>query len=285
MVNKNTIPPALLLALLTAGSCAKDLSDLQPSAPQLVVEGWIEDGAHPVVMLSTTVPVSTQSQDIATLADHMVRWAKVTISDGESEVILTGGYDSRYMPPYIYTSTSMTGRQGKTYTLTVSSGDYHASATTTIPETVPIDSLTLRPIAGNDTTRLLYLHFSEPQDRKDYYCLFYKIGTEAQQFTKCSMGVFDDNSVGGNVAYPVYKASNINTNGKSTPRFKVGERAYVKLATTDSLSYNFWTDFQNAADLSGNFFMPYTQNVRSNISGGLGYWCGYGASISVIDIR
>jgi len=52
----------------------------------------------------------------------------------------------------------------------------------------------------------------------------------------------------------------------------------VRLATMNEQFYNFWSDYQNSASLSGNFYMPYTRNLRSNIDGGYGYWCGYGVS-------
>ena len=70
-------------------------------APEIVVEGWIEDGGFPVVMVTTSVPVSSEYEKWDSLEDHLVRWAKVTVSDGENEVVLTGKMDRNYFPPYI----------------------------------------------------------------------------------------------------------------------------------------------------------------------------------------
>ena len=64
--------------------------------PQIVVEGWIEAGGYPVVILTTTVSVGEQQKDWASLKDHVIRWAKVSISDGEEEVVLTGSHLSSY---------------------------------------------------------------------------------------------------------------------------------------------------------------------------------------------
>ena len=61
--------------------------------PALVVEGWIEDGGFPVVILSQTIPVSKGSQNMNDLIDYVIRWAKVTVSDGTDSVALIGKYD------------------------------------------------------------------------------------------------------------------------------------------------------------------------------------------------
>ena len=90
----------LLAALLICCGCS-DLR-LARSESKLVMEGWIEDGRFPVVLLSTSVPVSTEPQDMESLQDHIVRWGKVTVSDGEREVVLTGGPDDRFIPPYMF---------------------------------------------------------------------------------------------------------------------------------------------------------------------------------------
>lgn len=76
---------------------------LIPHSPQqIVVEGWIEDGKAPVVMVTTTVPVSTEKQELSSLEKNVVRWATVSVSDGEKEVFLTGRRNDDYFPPYIY---------------------------------------------------------------------------------------------------------------------------------------------------------------------------------------
>ena len=77
--------------------------------PQLVVEGWIDEGGFPVVILSETVPISDIYADVNTLNDRVIKWAKVSIDDGENEVILTGKNSPSYFPPYIYTTSRMRG--------------------------------------------------------------------------------------------------------------------------------------------------------------------------------
>ena len=91
-----------ILSLFALCIIACDDSDLTVDTPQsLVVEGWIENGEFPVVIVTKTFPVSTEYQSMADLSDYLVRWAKITVSDGEKSVVLTGLYDESYYPPYI----------------------------------------------------------------------------------------------------------------------------------------------------------------------------------------
>lgn len=104
MKTKGLIISACMLILI---GCAEVI--LPSSAPQLVIEGWIENGMNPVVMITTTVPVNSEVKDVEQLKDYIVTWGKVTISDGQDTVIMTGKADKRYFPPYIYTTSRMKG--------------------------------------------------------------------------------------------------------------------------------------------------------------------------------
>ena len=50
----------------------------------------------------------------------------------------------------------------------------------------------------------------------------------------------------------------------------------IKVAQVDEAMYNFWDDYKNIMELGINPFFRYSSSIRSNISGGLGYWAGYG---------
>ena len=115
--------------------------DLNQNTPQLVVEGYIDDGGFPVVMITTSLAITNEPQRLDSLASHLLRWATVSVSDGENEVFLTGKIDESYFPPYIYTTSRMRGQQGKTYKLKVKYGEYKAEATTTIPLCAQIDTV------------------------------------------------------------------------------------------------------------------------------------------------
>ena len=105
----------LCLVFLTA--CTQDPADMQE--PELVVEGWIDSGGYPVVFVTTSLPINSQSGQSSNLSDHLLKWAKVSISDGTNETILTGKYMKDYTIPYAFTTTDLKGECGKTYQLVV----------------------------------------------------------------------------------------------------------------------------------------------------------------------
>ena len=128
-----------LFSLLAFCMIACDDGDVTIDTPQsLVVEGWIENGEFPVVIVTKTLPVTTEYQSMNDLSDYLVRWAKVTVSDGEKSVVLTGMYDESYYPPYVYTTSYLRGETGKSYSLTVEYEGKTLTSTTTIPATLPV---------------------------------------------------------------------------------------------------------------------------------------------------
>ena len=119
-----------LIIAFAFAACNEDLDMEGDNASCLVVEGWIEDGGFPVVMLTRSLPVTTEYQSMDDLSDYMLRWARVTVSNGEDSVVLTGKYDRGYFPLFIYTTSRMRGEAGKEYTLTVEYRDYYATCRT-----------------------------------------------------------------------------------------------------------------------------------------------------------
>ena len=132
----------LLFPLLLVFFCLScEETEVKQAPAQLVVEGWIDSGGFPIVKLTTTVPISKRLQSTDSLDRFLLRWAKVTVSDGTREVVLTGMPHRDYFPPYIYTTSDMRGEVGKTYTLRVDFQNFHAHAVTTIPKPVGLTSI------------------------------------------------------------------------------------------------------------------------------------------------
>ena len=87
----------VLAAILFLG-CSEEI--LPEGEPQVVVEGWIEAGGPPVVLVSTTVPITSKWQELQPVLEScVVRWATVSVFDGEEEIFLTGKLNNAYMPP------------------------------------------------------------------------------------------------------------------------------------------------------------------------------------------
>lgn len=264
----------LLLAALTG--CEKDV--LPPHKSILVVEGWIEDEGFPVVILTESLPVSQDYTSLDNISDYLVKWAKVTVSDGEQTEILIGKYEKGYFPPYVYTTSRIKGKAGRSYTLTVEYGDYYATAATTIPEPPTIDYISIKKCADADTLYQIDLTFqSKPSN---YYQIFTRVGGDNRQFIASYLGCYDGKVLSPQSTLPVYQG--YKRTGKSsyyTPYFHYNDTLSIKLANLDEAGFRFWDSYTKNLSLQGNLFLASYVNFPTNINGGIGYWCGMGTDI------
>lgn len=264
----------LIAIICCISSCMQDEEEFATS--DLVVEGWIEEDGYPVVYLGESLP-ATRTEEMS-LADYVIRWGKVSISDGTKTVVMTGIYTSDRLRPYRYETFNMKGEAGKTYRLQVEYREKKVTAVTTIPPKVSIDSVKAIPTT-NDTLYYIKAYFKDNRQEKDYYTLFSLRQDKDPGFLLSFMGVIDDDVAPEYIEADVYRGMSIEsyTEKPSTIYFAAGDVVQVQLCHIDRQSYLFWNSFSNQQHLSGNMFFPYTTNPVSNIDGGKGYWCGYGA--------
>ena len=264
----------LLLACLCLG-CEE--TEVKQVPPQLVVEGWIDSGGFPIVKLTTTVPVSKQAQSTDSFDRFLVRWAKVTVSDGTREVVLTGMPNRDYFPPYIYTTSEMRGEVGKTYTLKVDYQDFHAHAVTTIPKPVALSRISTEEIPLYPGWFKLRIDFKDDPATTDYYKVFVRLYGEKYDFHSTYFGTYNDRLLPIRASLLVENARQNVVNPTAT-FFKHYEIVNIKFCHIDSVSYDFWKSMDGYQSEGRNPLFNAMQNIRSNIQGGLGYWCGYGVS-------
>lgn len=250
---------------------------------QITVEGWIDEDGHPIVMLTKAVGVDNTIRNISDLSDYIVKWAKVTVSDGEQSVILTGKFNKRYYPPYIYTTGDLTGEAGKTYSLLVEYQNHILTAQTTIPPHVDID--TAFAVTASDTASYgIKIIFSDNSSTHDYYKTFSNCDSSSNMYLSTIMQTIDDsNAAGKEIENTIYRGRFLDQ--KDNPGFRKGEVVMVKLCHIDSLSFNFWREYENSLSFSRNPLLRYNNNITTNISGGFGYWCGYGASVRRVVVE
>lgn len=268
--------------MILTGSCTSDY--IIEEVPQLVVEGWIENDDYPHVIVTTTLPVSEDRKDLEDVNDCLVRWAKVSVSDGEREVILSGFPDKSIMPPYIYRTTEMKGEVGKTYTLKVEYKDFVATAVTTIPEVVPIKSIKHNKVAGTEDHYTLTLSFDDPEPKGNYYKLFSSPDINGRQFFSTYLGLVSDEVTGKTVNVEVYPGHTFKEVEDYNLFFNEGDTTCIKLCTIDKPSYDFWRDYGDMLSFGRNFLLPYTNTIRTNMKGAYGYWCGYGTDRKVVIV-
>ena len=249
--------------------------------PQLVVEGWIEDGSFPVVILTTTLPISDHYQNFDDIKNHVIKWAKVTVSDGEKEVILTGTYKDRYEPPYIYTTTDLRGKVGKTYKLTVDYKDFHAEAETVIPPVATFDKISIKPT--NNGKYKIMATIADPAEEKNYYKIFSRVVPEQGYYLSFYPCIFHDSMPELHNGITILRGERSNDKEREI-YFDKDDHVLVKLAQVDEEGYRFWKDYEESCAFARNPMFPLKENIHSNIKGGLGYWCGYGAKEYMVYI-
>lgn len=287
----------MLLFLLFFVACEDgEEKDLQSA---YVVEAWIENDGYPIVKLTRSVPVNKDNRtSIDSLENYIVKWARVTISDGDREVTLTGSMDHAYFPPYIYTTTEMKGKAGKTYTLTVYRKDEPPIVSTaTIPlNTVQlIDSFSYERISSSDTLYQVYAHVNIPSTPTTYYRLFVNtILNLSQDFTPSFLGVLrsdmiPDGKIAVNqgrakVVFSNLEMKNLIQNDDFTPYFSVGDTIMVRFALIDSITYNYWRSYEDMLSLSRVPLFPSTTNMPMQIQGVYGFWQGWNSSYHLVTI-
>lgn len=263
----------MTVAMGLLAACADN--DVYP-APKLVVEGWIDEGEFPVVILTKTAIVTREENSIDSLTNNIVRWARVTISDGQTTETLIGRQDTCYFPPFVYTSFNMRGEAGKTYHLTVDYRGQHAEATTTIPPAIDVDSIKVLPVP-NTTDRFqlqAWMHNDTPN--RQYLHLFTHQGLQRRQWLSAIETVSLKLEPDERHTFTIYRGFNVVNSNVHIPDFGIGEEVSVKVATMDSVSYRFWSDLDDMVVGSRTPFVIAHRNARSNVDGALGYWCGYG---------
>ena len=257
--------------------------ELPSSQPEIVVEGWIEEGGFPVVIVTTSVPVNTEYQDWDILEEHLIRWAKVSVSDGEREVVLTGKVDKDYFPPYVYTTARMRGESGKKYSLKVEYSGRVETAETTSPAKVPLKYVKVVKkedgygiVAGMDN-----------RQTKDYYRFFSRVQDVDSTYMPSFLGLIDDSVLSDGInEISVNSSFNADwvTMDRPATHFLEDDVVYLRLSTMDEAAFNYWVDYDDIISLSNNPFFPVSKKIRSNISSGMGYWAGYGSSYYKVSI-
>lgn len=271
------IVPILLAFFLL--SCKPSI---HPEAPVLVVDGFIDAGGFPQVHVSTSIPIDTEEHELTSVFEHVVRWAKVTIDDGEQSVVLTGRTDLSLTPPYVYTTAWMRGRPGRSYKISVDYKDFHAEAVTTIPEYVPqLDSINYTKDDKGDFR--VTVSFTDPRGLGNYYKMFIREDGENKTWYSAVMAIASDEDFdGGQAELEIMKPFNFKDG--MLPVFKSGEVYLLKFASITEDMYRFWRSFDDLQVYSSNPFVSVTSTLESNLDGAVGCWAGYSSSIYKIEI-
>lgn len=285
MVNSKLLNIILIMIIFVFPCCRQE--DI--CHDKMVVEGWIDAGKHPIVMLHISYSLYKQQYDTTqlmdVLAEHMVLFGKVTIFDGEDSVILTGRVDTNYMPPYIYTTTKIIGEVGKTYSLRASYTTPYttliAKSQTEIPAVATFDSIRVTEY----DKQLNVVGYANNLETGAPYILMART-TNQRQYKICPTGAF--RATAPNMAITINNPLDFTGEGMILQTLfpktdTVG--VSIKFAKVGEAEFQMWDSYIAQNMTQGMFFMETHGNILSNIEGGNGYWCGMGASEYTISLK
>lgn len=244
----------------------------------IIVEGWIDAGGYPVVIVTRSLPVRLRDDaiELENLSDYVVKFARVSVSDGEKSVVLTGHMDSRYVPGYVYSSNYMVGEPGKTYTLIVRFGSQYAEAETTIPLYPPsVDSVVCRHVPSDPSKCEVTAYMKRNSGRDEYFKSFYQEGADQVQFLSSFLGVVDGSLTDSVFTIPVIKGVQDVDKEEDSRFFANDTIVKLKISAMDDISYEIWRSYEDNNRFRSMLFSSSVREVATNIEGGRGYWCGF----------
>ena len=298
---KNKINRLWILFLLAGlSACETDITlDLPKGTEKLVVEGHIEPGRPPMVLLTRSLPYFS-STSLADMDQMFVHNAVMTISDGTVtknmiEINLASLPDSiiqllrnvyqinidtgSAINYAFYTSFEMLGEEGKKYKLHIEAGGKTVNAVTQLTRVVIPDSFWFVKYVNRkkDTLYELKFRFQDPVNEENFYTYSTSIN-HGQYFPPPYGSVMDDKMFNGiHVTYSMMRgqSSNDTINRDDFGYFFRGDTVHIKFCTMDKAHYEFWSTLESDNTGGSPFSSPVL--VKSNVVGGLGIWGGYGS--------
>lgn len=307
---------AFILIGLCLSSCTKDVKIAIPGyKEQLVVDGRIETGQPPLVILSKTKDIYAPT-DLNSYLNGFVSGATVTVSDGtttvqldeicsdnlppgtEAEAAQLFGIPQSELANYhicAYTSfnTAIWGQVGKTYNLTVAFEGKTYTSSTQILQPTPLDSVYWKQDSDAPTGfGFSWAQLTDPPTAGDAYFWEVKrldIGTDGQpkdNAFKATYGpVFDDQFINGKTfsfAYenPLSYKEEIPDDERGY--YGIGDTVVIKFSKLDRNVYEFLEKKYLQLQTTGNPFASPT-SIPTNISGGaLGVWAGFSPAFDTL---
>lgn len=306
---KQLIPIVLIGILLTG--CTKEVRiDIPGYKEELVIDGRIETGQPPIVILSKTKDIYAPT-DLDAFLNGFVSGATVTVSDGTMTVQLdeicsddlppgteeqaaelfgipVDQLDDYHICAYTTFNPAIWGQVGKTYDLTVEYEGKTYTSTTQILQPTALDSVFWRqePDAP-DGFGYSWATLTDPVYQFDAYMWKVKRlnhGIDGQPidngFTATYAPVFDDQFINGKTfdfAYenPMSNDPEANVAPDEQGYYAIGDTVVIKFSKVDATVYEFLEKKYVQLQTSGNPFASPT-SIPTNISGGaLGVWAGY----------
>jgi hypothetical protein len=260
---KFNIIKLLFIAGIFSG-CQETISlDLNSSDPQIVVEASVPTDVKAKVILSKSVNFNADN------TFPMVQNATITLTDdiGNSDTLTES-------LPGIYYSKSMVGVVGRTYSISIQTGDKTITSTCKIPNPVRFDSISVEPaetfgrggFGGGTTTHTGTLYtvkaiFKDPASETNYY----RFVEYVNGISTGRIYVYDDRLTNG-----IRNEKNLLDFNRYLNK---GDVITIEMQCIDKSVYEYFNSFGNSGMGTGT---STPANPYSNLTGNiLGYFSAY----------
>lgn len=282
----------ILLVTLLTSSCEKEITvDLPPGKNSLVVEASLNQQFPNLnyVYITTTLdyfnpdismngvknalvyitPGTLQNGD--TLWDEGARIQLIDISQIPGIDSLLQGFSGIYFNPLLLPQV------GVPYRLDISVNGQQVSGVTAIPNPILIDTLFWTQEfdeAEGDTDMFVTFEFTDGPEQNNYRLAVYEgtspflVGWGSASFFRTFDDAFTNN---GRRPYSFFRP------------FDYGDTLSIYLNSIGRKEYLFWESYGDASNNGGPFATPVS--VKSNISGAIGSFTGYGVSYRRVILR
>ena len=292
-------------------ACTKDIVvDVPDPEPAIVVEGSIEPGRPPIVML-TKNSAFFGGIDVNDIASYFINDAIITVWTNTDTVTLNEwctdalpdslkrqvaaemGFNFNNDPQNIGTSPipnicvytvsdifSLTpqfvGQEKKTYHLRIETGGKTLTSSTYIPGIAPL-TLSWRPHPNQiDSLATVVATVVDP-DTAGNRVRYLTQRQGEPMYRPISGSVYDDAIFvsGSQYDLPLERGQDpqVDIDLDTYSYFWRGDTVRIKWSTIDRATYEFWYSLESDAG-SSPFSSPV--KIKTNITGGLGIWAGYG---------
>lgn len=290
-------------------SCQKEVDiDLPKYDEKLVVDGKIETGLPPLIILSTTKDIFSNNSQDALFGDY-ISDALIIISDGTLKDTLQTicsdeipkeyqdiGYALFGVPPSIMSkyhicaystlNPAFFGQPGKSYWIEIQYKGKKYTANTSIVEPTYLDSVYWKPEKNNAMYGYAYAHLTDPAEKYNAY--FWEVlrtntGKDGKpvdlKFHRTGNPVFDDQFING-VSFDFFYENPRTFRDTSLPEsirglYKKNDTVIIKFSSLDKSTFNFMAKkYVQVNNGTNPFSIPI--NIPTNISGdALGYFGGF----------
>jgi hypothetical protein len=314
----------ICLFSLALVSCQEEITlDLIPEESKLVIEGYIEPGFPPYVVLTRNqgyfdeIDLNTYNDLFVNDVDCVIVWSYN--QNEEKEIITLEKFEWTDLPP-IYTDLEYLNNPSEDYLFSQEERTYHLeirwnnqiiTAETFIPKSTPLDCLWVEQseTAGQDYKCDIRAVYSDPPDEQNNILIkskrlqhytFNEDSCKSKDNPDLLLRLVDSGSdilINGQSFETYFPRPNKNggfpsgrynsSHTKECANGNILDRdediVLIKFCQIDEPSMRFWRGLVRQAGTNGNPFAE-PANLVSNIEGGLGIWTGYSPAYYKVPI-